>query len=131
MVAYNFQSQFVDAIRSGEKSHTIRRLGKRRHARPGETLQLYMGMRTKRCAKIIPDPECLAVMPISIHIETAKITRIDIGRSILTSMHALHAFAINDGFPGLTAMSEFWQKFHGQPLFTGLLIAWQPKKDHA
>lgn len=72
MVAYNFQSQFVEAIRNGSKSHTIRRNGKRRHARPGESLQLYSGMRTKACKKIITDPECVAAIPISIEISTSS-----------------------------------------------------------
>jgi hypothetical protein len=58
MVAYSFQKQFVPAIISGKKRQTIRAFGKRRHAYVGEPIQLYVGMRTKQCAKIIPDQIC-------------------------------------------------------------------------
>jgi hypothetical protein len=46
MVAYSFAPQFIDTIRSGTKCQTIRPIGKRRHARTGEPVQLYTGMRT-------------------------------------------------------------------------------------
>lgn len=69
MVAYNFQSRFAGPIKRGEKSHTIRKNGKRRHARPGEPLQLYTGMRTKSCKKIIvKDPVCVFCKTIRIYI---------------------------------------------------------------
>lgn len=132
MVAYNFQKQFVDAIRSGRKSYTIRKNGKRRHARASEMLQLYTGMRTANCKKIIPDPVCMASLPICIRIVEANITGINIGRMVtITDAGALEAFAINDGFASLKAMGEFWQKFHGQPLFVGTLVGWEPEKDKA
>ena len=127
MVAYNFQSQFVEPIRDGTKVQTIRQIGKRRHARPGDSLQLYTGMRTSRCHKIISDPECIAAVPIEIRIGRLDlIDRITIGRSVL-SVHAdLEAFARNDGFASLQAMSDYWRASYGEPIFTGLLIAWQP-----
>lgn len=46
MVAYNFQARFAAAIEAGEKAITIRSIGRRRHARNGERLQLYTGQRT-------------------------------------------------------------------------------------
>lgn len=62
MPAYNFQKQFAPLVESGQKRQTIRAIGKRRHARPGESLQLYTGQRTKACRKLIsPDP--VASMP--------------------------------------------------------------------
>ena len=54
MVAYNFQKQFADAVERGEKRQTIRaprRDG--RHAKVGDKLQLYTGMRTKQCGMIV------------------------------------------------------------------------------
>lgn len=71
MVAYSFKKRFVDPIRVGlssvslsfdcqPKRQTIRSIGKRRHARPGETLQLYTAMRTKQCRKI-GDARCMGV----------------------------------------------------------------------
>lgn len=71
MVAYSFKKQFIRPILIGlgaplspdefavgmdefgnvsrpvGKRQTIRALGKRRHARPGELVSLYFGMRTK------------------------------------------------------------------------------------
>ena len=46
MVAFNFQSRFADAVESGEKRQTIRLKAR---CKPGDTLQLYVGQRSKRC----------------------------------------------------------------------------------
>lgn len=63
-VAYSFQQQFAEPILAGTKGGTIRaqRSG-RGHARPGEELQLYTGMRTKHCRLICRKP-CIAVTRI-------------------------------------------------------------------
>ncbi len=61
MVAYSFDRRFVPAIVSGAKRQTIR-AHRARHARPGETLQLYTGMRTRQCRKIVErDPVCTRI----------------------------------------------------------------------
>ena len=52
MVAYSFNSRFEVAIREGWKTQTIR-AGRKRHARPGEMLQLFCGMRTAHCRKAL------------------------------------------------------------------------------
>ncbi|MEJ0016825.1 MAG: ASCH domain-containing protein [Acetobacteraceae bacterium] len=49
MVAYSFKRDFAAPILAGIKRQTIR-ADRRRHARPGEVLQLYTGMRTKHAA---------------------------------------------------------------------------------
>ena len=75
MVAYNFQEQFVAAIVDGRKRQTIRAIGKKRHAEPGERIQLYTGMRQPGCRKIIDDPVCVLAMPIRIsenHVESVR-----------------------------------------------------------
>lgn len=51
MVAYSFKRQFGPPILAGTKGGTIRN-DRKRHARPGEELQLYHGMRTKSCTLI-------------------------------------------------------------------------------
>lgn len=123
MVAYNFQKQFVEPIRSGKKTHTIRRNGKRRHARPGERLQLYTAMRTKACAKILDkDPECIHACSVEIKVGRAIILSIKVGGF---KVENLQAFAIDDGFESLAAMHAFWLKFHGVGLFEGTLIEWR------
>ena len=65
MVAYGFKKYFVPQIEDGSKTHTIRGQ-RRRHAHVDEPIQLYQGMRTKYCRKIIADPVCIAVLPIII-----------------------------------------------------------------
>ena len=52
MVAYSLKPRFIPPILSGAKRQTIRAISRRRHAIPGETLQLYTGMRTKQCRLI-------------------------------------------------------------------------------
>ena len=48
MVAYSFKRRFREPILAGSKQQTIR-ADRKRHARRGEALQLYTGMRTTQC----------------------------------------------------------------------------------
>lgn len=64
MPAYNFKAMFAEAVESGRKPCTIRKRRKR-PTKPGETLYLYTGMRTKECRKL-REEECLAVVPVRI-----------------------------------------------------------------
>ncbi|QDV67676.1 hypothetical protein Poly24_13780 [Rosistilla carotiformis] len=122
MVAYNFQSQFVDASESGTKSHTVRRIIKRRHAREGDRLQLYTGMRTKACRKILdPDPVCLKVQNIVLEVGDESIVAAEIDG---TPVNDLAPFASSDGFESLETFHRFWRMFHGVGTFHGKLIAW-------
>lgn len=121
MVAYNFQKRFAPAIKAGEKTHTIRRNGKRRHARPGEALQLYTGMRTAHCAKIIDDPVCRDVKAIEIHVGFQRIGVIRVGQM---KVDDIDAFAIADGFKDAADMHAFWLDFHGPGWFNGSFISW-------
>lgn len=68
MVAYNFQARFAGAVESGAKHVTIREIGKRRHVRVGERVQLYTGQRTRACRKLVePDPVVTGVESITFH----------------------------------------------------------------
>jgi hypothetical protein len=130
MVAYSFQQRFAGAIRDGRKTQTIRALGKKRHAREGEMIQLYMGMRSSRYQKIRPDVRCLSVQ----NIEMGFNHHGDIGWIIVGELTAanvvvdLNAFAKADGFEDVADMSAFWRATHG-PLndapFNGVLIRWE------
>jgi hypothetical protein len=62
MVAYSFQPMFELPIVLGTKRQTIRAAGKRRHARAGDTLQLYLGMRTPRC-RLLATASCADIRP--------------------------------------------------------------------
>jgi hypothetical protein len=63
MVAHSFQSRFAEPVLDGSKDGTIG-ADRRRHARPGEQLQIYVGMRTKQC-RLITRKICVAINPSS------------------------------------------------------------------
>lgn len=116
MVAYNFQTQFAEAVANGEKRQTIRALGKRRHAKVGDKLELYTGMRTRTCRKL-REAVCHDVCTILI----------DVDRIWTFQPQEVHTdldrFARMDGFPNWSAMREFFTKTHGLP-FEGVMIRW-------
>lgn len=141
MVAYSFKRQFVDPIKVGlglrgselarpivpPKRQTIR-ADRKRHARPGEELQLYCGMRTRHCF-LIGRAKCLAVRGIhlvfdarTILIERAEMSAI---KDWLLYRDA-DAFARSDGFKHFEEMQAFWDAEHGVAEFTGFLIQWEP-----
>jgi len=124
MVAYSFKAQFVPAIEEGRKRHTIRAVGKKRHARPGEAVQLYTAQRTIHCRKL-GVAICAAALPI--RLEFGRRTRVMIqGRPHLSSSHALNGFAQRDGFEDWFALQDYWAREHGATsAFDGLLIEWR------
>jgi len=122
MVAYSFQKRFAEPIESGFKTHTIR-AERKRHARPGEAMQLYCGMRTKHCRKIIADPVCTAVHPIQIAVSINAIEQIKIGDWPLDAAQRSR-LAKADGFADLEDMHQFWVQNHGQGVFIGVIVFW-------
>lgn len=130
MVAYNFKRAFVDDIAAGIKRQTIR-LPRRRHARPGEAVQLFTGMRTKYCQKIIADPICVGVDEIIIDVRSSsRLIEINGIPLDLTSNEA-DLYAIGDGFGGqkppvrpIDFMLAWWRATHGAVLFSGVVIRW-------
>lgn len=132
MVAYNFQKQFADAIQSAQKRQTVRAIRKNGHARIGEKLQLYTGLRTKACRKLIDsDPICTGVDEVEIHIKTtAEIEKIIVGKKELNNQE-IEEFAAADGFNARAgysardAMATFFQKYHGNGIFNGNVIRWE------
>ena len=141
MVAYSFKTYFAPQIEDGSKLHTIRGQ-RRRHAHVGEPMQLFTGMRTRHCKKIIPDPVCIAVLPIVImssDLIEPGLAYIEInGRPL--NRDEIEAFAISDGFSperlrglapekmiGATAretMGRFWAAENPGSSFQGVIIRW-------
>lgn len=138
MTAYSFKKQFVwpiligigaavpDSFGSpGPKRQTIRAIGKRRHARPGEVIQLYTAMRTKQCRKL-GDAICKSVEPIRISVDGNQVVLKERGR--ILDGGALDEFARSDGFAGWAEMKKFWQDEHGAMVrlgpWSGVLIQW-------
>jgi hypothetical protein len=120
MGLYNFKQQFVTPIVTGRKKHTIR--GVRRYPdKPGNTMHLYTGLRTKS-AKLIKRVVC------------AKIERIDILLDQNTERWTIYldgapldlseseSLARRDGFSSFNEMMTFWD---GRLPFTGHIIHWR------
>ncbi|TIV64897.1 MAG: ASCH domain-containing protein [Mesorhizobium sp.] len=151
MVAYSFKPMFGDQVSSLTKRQTVR-ADRKRHARPGESVQLFQGMRTRNCIKLVnPDPVCIQVLPIVI---VTTLLLPEFIASIVIDGRSLHrdeieAFAAADGFaiehvgdwhfkrtaqrsgtgqPGSARwnMGAFWHAEHGEGLFEGKLIKWEP-----
>lgn len=120
MVAYSFKAQFADPIFSGRKRQTIRGQ-RRRHARPGEELQLYTGMRTRQC-RLIGRATCTGVTCIAIVLTGSPEVLIP-NRTVPD----LDGFARADGFTCWQDLHDFWQREHGPTEhFSGVLIEWTP-----
>lgn len=136
MVAYSFKARFADPIRSGlgyyehidgmipkPKRQTIR-ADRKRHARVGEELQLYTGMRTRQC-KLIGRARCTHVRSIEMRIRRNGFT-IDVdGFPYINA--AAEEFARMDGFADTADMLAFWKAEHpGVEHFAGVVIEWEP-----
>lgn len=142
MVAYSFKPRFVAPIQVGlhcympptptsfvpePKTQTIR-AHRGRHAREGEEIQLYCGMRTKQCF-LIGRARCVETQGISIAfrrrrnsdwLRCARFGKIDRPSS-------LDKFARSDGFHDWQALREFWREEHpGIDDFAGVIIFWEP-----
>lgn len=143
MVAYSFKAFFEQQISTLIKRQTVR-ADRARHARVGETVQLYVGMRTRNCRKILkPDPACIGVLPIVIEMSAVRddfIAGIEVAGCRFND-DDIETFARDDGFAperinavaidlhGKTArhnMGEFWQRSHEGNRFTGVVIKWKP-----
>lgn len=123
MVAYSFKQRFVDPIRAGTKRQTIR-ADRKRHARPGEQLQLYRGMRTKQC-ELIGRAECIEVVKITILFDDADDEAEGFVLPGFGFPGGLNGFAIADGFASWGEMKAFWRENHpGVNEFHGTLIMW-------
>jgi hypothetical protein len=130
MVAYSFKSAFVDRIYSGSKLQTVRRKGAKRHARPGEPVQIYQGLRTRNARKIIPDPTCVGIDDIEILVDfdaDDHVGYIEINGKRLDQAER-EAFAWADGFISMRAFGRFWWVTHGAGLFEGVVIRWEASK---
>jgi hypothetical protein len=122
MVAYSFQQRFAQPILAGTKGGTIR-ADRRRHARPGEELQLYTGMRTKRC-QLLARKTCVAVEPISISLVNRDVF-LPASRGLIHNPQELDLFARFDGFSDFSELIAFWREVHGRLSFSGWHVRWQ------
>lgn len=132
MVAYTFKAQFVLPIELGEKTQTIRAVGKKRHARAGDTVQHYTGPRMK--PRKIGESTCQSSGPVTLAFgDSCKRPFVVFGDpqtagpgEILITPAELDAFAVADGFADWQALADFWAETHA-PLpaeWTGVIVRW-------
>lgn len=125
MVAYSFQKQFAEPILAETKQQTIRAFGKRRHARVGDELQLYVGMRTKHC-RLIMRAKCIADPTVRLDFVNDSVDIITSAGRTIASDCALDLFAKRDGFVSWDHLRAFWAKHHsGVTVFEGICIRWE------
>lgn len=123
MVAYSFQKRFAPPIIAGTKRGTIRGLRKR-HARMGEAVQLYSGMRTRFWARIITDPVCTGCRAIRLVFRQGALMAASYPLAGM-AIRDLDLFAQRDGFTDADDFSEFWMQAHGRiECFEGFHITW-------
>jgi hypothetical protein len=132
MVAYSFQKCFAPEILDGIKRQTIR-ADRRRHARPGEEVQLYTGMRTKQC-RLIGRAVCTDVQPIVLSFNDADLRTegfslpsraYESERDPWGNERARDRFAVSDGFEDWSELRLFWRiHYPGVDRFEGVLIEW-------
>lgn len=120
MVAYSFHPRFAGPILDGIKPGTIR-APRARHARPGEEVQLYVGMRTRSC-RLLARKTCRAVHDITIRMGAQGLTAITIGDGPAgADVIDLDGFARLDGFAGADDMQAFWRT---SGVFVGVWVLW-------
>lgn len=120
MVAYSFNKRFLQPIVDGTKRQTIRK-SRKRDARPGEELQLYVGMRTRYC-ELIGRATCSSVDAIELDFRDGREGVILGGEIILDD---LDTFARRDGFEDWRDLRQFWRHAHpGVLYFNGIIVQW-------
>jgi len=118
MPALNFKKRFAPAVAFFRKRQTIRAKRKDgRNPRPGDTLYLFTGQRTKSCQRLGMSI-CKSVEEIVIY-PNCKIL---IAGNLLNDKEK-DKLAVDDGFHDFPEFMAFFRKEHDLPLW-GLLIKW-------
>lgn len=107
MVAYNFQKKFVSPIVNGKKPHTIRGCRKRATV-PGDALQFYIGLRTKK-AFMFARSVCTKVEPVIIYPFIGHIRK----NGELMEENAIEELAKADGFENPHEFFGFFRDVYG------------------
>ena len=125
MVAYSFQARFEEAVRRGAKDQTIRkhRRPPARHARVGEEIALWTGLRTPQ-ARLLGRATCTGLYPISLRFGLGTVAHVRIGAKQLMG-EQLDDFARQDGFRDAREMSAWFGETHGSLSFDGVLVMWK------
>lgn len=134
MIVLMFEHRFVPKIRSGEKLHTIRAIGKR-EVKVGDDLSLRHWHTTAyRSPKIEIFPgellPCTGVIPITLHQRNIlfgaghTFPSHVVNSESLYRASSLDLFAQSDGFDDWAQMRDYWIAGNGLP-FSGNLVSWE------
>jgi hypothetical protein len=110
MVAFNFQSQFVNLIEAGKKISTIRQ---KKRCDVGDKMHLYTGQRTANCS-LIKEVICSAVYPF----------HIDEYRRVSCKHPDAGYLYRQEGFNSPSDFIDFFNNQYGLP-FSGYLHEWK------
>lgn len=125
-IAWREEAEQIAATFAHPKRQTIRAYRKAGNPKPGDTLYLYTGARTKACRKL-GEAVCLEAIPMHItHKGFGFEGGHHLGHFIKLYGHGaslMKGFASADGFSDWPAMRDWFEKTHGLP-FNGLLIRW-------
>lgn len=121
MVAFNFQRRFVEPIKSGVKTSTIRRRY-RAGLEVGCSLQLYVDQQLPTCEKIISDQICKSVS----HVQVLVLEKCVVINSkvFLYQGPELNDFIKKEGFTCANTFFQFFFKTYDTLRFNGDLIEW-------
>ncbi|MBI1207478.1 MAG: hypothetical protein GC191_09355 [Azospirillum sp.] len=121
MVAYLFKPRFETPILTGTKHGTIRS-ERKRHARPGEVMQLETGSRYRR--RRFAEPVCRAAWRVVIVLGLKPWVHL-YPDGVSMAVLDLDGFARNDGFADFDDFARFFQAMHGRE-FQGVQLTWLP-----
>ena len=113
MPSFNFQLRFAPEIANGNKGGTIRST---KRCKPGQTMFLFTGLRTKQCNRIATKP-CVGVVPITLVNYHIYIDGLQL------SLDKANEFAKADGFKDLDFFFKFFKDQYGLP-YTGFWHVW-------
>lgn len=126
MPAINFKKEFAEDVEWGHKRQTIRapRKDGRPHAKVGDRIRLYTGMRTKGC-RLLGEATVTKIDTLWMDAVGMKLN----GQHVQSALGSRddpitdNEFAQADGFEGFTEMANWFSEVHGLP-FEGVVIYW-------
>lgn len=129
MPALNFQKRFVPLIQNGEKTQSIRSLGKRKF-KEGDKLYLYTGQRTKSC-ELVGTAVVSSIQRVWFYYRDTKLIEAYIEKNAcphpLTNFGLL-LLASFDGFDkDIAGFVNFFRENYGDN-FAGQIICWDDFK---
>ncbi len=127
MVTYTFPRRFSAAILTGELRQTIRP-PRKRHARPGDTLHLFVDLRTK-ASKLIGTAPCTSIEPVTLYFAAGSVLLSPMDdeavRTLITRQDT-DEFARLSGFADWADMRWWWASVYpdSRMRWSGVVIRW-------